>query len=70
MGWAGGSELLIDTWNQIRKFVPEKKREKTLSKLISLFENHDCDTTYEIENLWPESNKALLFAGHELEEDE
>lgn len=70
MGWSGGSGLLGDCWKQVRKFVPEKDRTKLLAKLIELFENEDCDTMDEIENLFPEAKKALILAGHEPYEEE
>lgn len=48
MGWAGGSEVFECLIKELKKRVPEKKdREKIYSKMIDVFEDHDCDTLHE-----------------------
>ena len=50
MGWASGSELLDDIWKALIKYIPEGISTVNAGKeLIEIFENYDCDTTYETE---------------------
>jgi hypothetical protein len=59
MGWASGSSILLDVWSTVRGFVPEKKRVEVLTRLMTVFANHDCDTLNEvIRSDWPESEPA------------
>ena len=62
MGWSGGSELAESVWAMFRKYVPENERRKCARKLISLFEDMDCDTMEECEKLYYED------AGYKEEE--
>lgn len=51
MGWAGGSEIATNLWKLVRRDVPVKKRKKVARKFIEEFENNDCDTMGECEQL-------------------
>ncbi len=51
MGWGSGSYLAEAVWNLIKKEIPKEKRKKIASKLIDLFEDEDCDTLQECEDL-------------------
>ena len=51
MGWASGSEIADKVWKLVSKFVPEKKKKGVARKLVSIFEEADCDTMYECEQL-------------------
>lgn len=70
MSWASGSEILQQVWDITRQFVPKNKRVKVFAELIEIFENHDCDTTYELLEEWPEAKEALEINGHEFEDEE
>lgn len=51
MGWAGGSEMAADIWDLIEPLTNTSNRKKIAKKLIDIFENQDCDTIYECEEL-------------------
>lgn len=51
MGWASGSGLAAETWELVREYIPEDKRKEVASKFIDEFEDMDCDTIYECEQL-------------------
>lgn len=51
MGWASGSALADDVWALFRDYVPKKYREHAARELIDLFEDNDCDTMCECEQL-------------------
>jgi hypothetical protein len=55
MGWASGSQLAEDVWRVVRPLISVKKRKKAAASIISLFEDHDCDTLYEAEELVADS---------------
>ena len=64
MGWASGSGLAESTWEIVREYVPSKNLKSVARQFISEFEEMDCDTIYECEQLvidaglqdeyWPE----------------
>lgn len=44
MGWNGGSELMDQVIDALKKAkVPEEMRKDVYAKLIPAFEDHDCD---------------------------
>ena len=47
MGWASGSELAENLWEDIKEFIPKKQHKKVAKIFIKHFENMDCDTMYE-----------------------
>lgn len=51
MGWASGSELAEKLWEGVREFVPEEDRGVVAKFFIDAFEDQDCDTIYECEQL-------------------
>jgi hypothetical protein len=67
VGWAGGSEVGDQIWNNIRGFIPEGSREEAARIVINALEDQDCDTIYECEQLvidagledeyWPEEGE-------------
>lgn len=51
MGWASGSDIGIDFWEEIRENVKPEFLEETARALINALEDQDCDTIYECEQL-------------------
>jgi hypothetical protein len=51
MGWASGSGVAADVWSAVRRHIPEEKRQTVAKKIIRIFENEDCDTIDEAEQL-------------------
>jgi len=51
MGWASGSEIAEKVWKVVSKVIPEKDKKRIARKLITIFENADCDTMYECKDL-------------------
>lgn len=51
MGWASGSSLAEDIWDLIKNDLKPKQRKIIASGLIDLFEDMDCDTIDECEEL-------------------
>lgn len=51
MGWVSGSSLAEDIWKEFRKLIPEALKKRAARRLIQLFENYDCDTLDECEQL-------------------
>ena len=51
MGWASGSAIAEAVWATVSPFIPVKHHEKVAKELVELFENEDCDTMYEAEEL-------------------
>jgi hypothetical protein len=51
MGWSGGSEIAAEVWDLVKDFIPPKKRKRVAKQIVSLFEDQDCDTMYEAEDL-------------------
>ncbi len=70
MGWSSGTNLIENVWDIVRKEIPEKKRVNILAKIIDAFTDEDWDCVEEIEDLWPESKKALRKAVPEYGEEE
>lgn len=51
MGWSGGSEIASEVWDIVKEFIPKKKRKVIAKQIVNLFEDNDCDTMYEAEEL-------------------
>lgn len=53
MGWASGSELAEEIWDIVRPYIPngDQGRKLIARDIIEAFENHDCDTMDECEQL-------------------
>lgn len=51
MGWASGSEVGDQIWNNIRGFIPQGSRAEAAKIVIDALESQDCDTIYECEQL-------------------
>ena len=58
MGWCSGSEIAQDVWALVRKFIPDKKREKIARKLIDIFEDRDADTMDEAVQLCKDARRV------------
>lgn len=78
MGWASGSQLAQDVWDLIRPFLYVSERQRVARQLIDLFENMDCDTIDEAEQLcqdagrcYDEVNDQIVYreAGEEADSD-
>jgi hypothetical protein len=52
MGWAGGSIIAERIWDMVRPHIPEKERETIARKFIDIFEQEDCDSMDECEQLY------------------
>lgn len=59
MGWASGSIIAEVIWDLIKNEIPKNKQKKIAQKLIDIFENEDCDTIYEAEELYKAAGKSL-----------
>lgn len=66
MGWASGSAIAEAVWDIVSPFIPVKHHEKVAKELVTLFENEDCDTMYEAEELML---AAGLIDEDDLEDD-
>jgi hypothetical protein len=51
MGWNTGSAIAEDVWALVRKFIPLEVRPDIAHKVIDRFEDADCDTMHEAEQL-------------------
>jgi hypothetical protein len=67
MGWASGSELAEDIWTLVRKYIPKRVRKRVARKLIDLFENRDCDTIDECEQLCQDAERRTWRDGEDEE---
>ena len=52
MGWCSGSELASEVWDLFVDYVPADKKEVVAHKLVRMFEEMDCDTMYECDELY------------------
>lgn len=66
MGWASATEIVIDTWKIVRKFIPDDKKVDVLKDFIIPFMKSDWDTEDEIIDEFPEAEKAIQYALCEL----
>lgn len=51
MGWASGSMLAENLWEEIKKYLPKKHYKVVARKIIEEMESHDCDTIDECDDL-------------------
>lgn len=51
MGWASGSGLAEDIWGLVREHIPKSKRSTIAKEFIEEFQDRDCDTIHECEQL-------------------
>jgi hypothetical protein len=61
MGWCSGTELAIDVWNLVRKYIPSKDKKKIAFKIYDLFCDYDADC-------WDGDSQLEKDAGIENEE--
>lgn len=52
MGWSGGSEIAAKVWSAVRPHIPQRDKEFVARQIIDAFEDADCDTMSEAEDLW------------------
>ncbi len=68
MGWSGGSEMMskIILLNDIHSTETFENSTKYYKKLISIFEDQDCDTLYECLGQHPSFDQAYaeLYPDH------
>lgn len=57
MGWAGGSQIAGDVWKLVRFYIPRKERERIANQIVDIFEQHDCDTMDEAEQLMADAGR-------------
>ena len=64
MGWCSGSaELAQNVWELVREFIPAAERKRVAKNFIECFEDFDCDTMQEAEQLYAD-------AGYDETDDE
>lgn len=51
MGWASGSSLAAELWDDLKVFIPEQHHRQVARTIWDHFEGHDCDTLGECEAL-------------------
>ncbi len=51
MGWASGSEIADRIWDTVKEHIPESEKKSIALEIIKIFEDEDCDTIYECEEL-------------------
>lgn len=56
MSWKRGSELADELWYLVRKYIPQKDKKAIARRFITIFENEDCDTLYECEELMKDAD--------------
>jgi len=59
MGWASGSELAENLWDNLRPLIPAKNRKKAAKAVIAAVQDHDCDTVHECEQLCKDAGVKL-----------
>lgn len=76
MGWARGSILAEEVWDAVRPKLKESDRKNVANKIIDAFENMDCDTMDECEQLMDDARRPVRcwdcgreFARASLSED-
>lgn len=57
MGWANGSQIAQEIWDAVRPWLTKDQRRVVGIKLINIFENNDCDTIEEAEQLCKDVGK-------------
>jgi hypothetical protein len=51
MGWSGGSELAGKIWDAVKAYLPEDKKGEIAFTIVDAFEDEDCDTMQETDDL-------------------
>lgn len=57
MGWASGSQLAEETWDLVRNYIPAKNLKSIANQFIDKFEDMDCDTMDECEQLMIDADR-------------
>ena len=57
MGWASGSSLAEEVWDVTRPYVRDQDRKNVANAIIDAFENMDCDTMDECEQLMDDAER-------------
>jgi hypothetical protein len=52
MGWGSGSSIARGVWAQVQEHLPAGKRNEIALAICKLFEDEDCDTLPEAEDLF------------------
>lgn len=55
MGWGSGSELAEEVWSIVKPYIPPAERRQVAKDIVSAFEDQDCDTLQEAEELWQDA---------------
>lgn len=70
MSWRTGSELFIEMWKLVQKYIPDDAhRVEFTSRLLTIFEDNDMEP-YDIEDVHPDIRAAMRLAGIGLTEPE
>jgi len=51
MGWGSGAELACDVWEAVEPHLSDEAKESVARKIVSAFEDADCDTLEEISGM-------------------
>lgn len=43
--------MAADIWDLVRKYIPAKERKAVAERIVAIFENEDCDTMDEADQL-------------------
>lgn len=62
MGWASGSELAERVWDAVKDRLPEEYRRAAAREIVHAFENMDCDTIREADELWKAAHSRAKAA--------
>lgn len=64
MGWASGSRLAGEIWDLVKDEIPESDRRSIALGIIKAFEDMDCDTIDECEELCRAARPVRFASGH------
>lgn len=59
MGWASGSYLAQDLYDDIRRYIPRSQRHHVAEKILAAFENHDADDWEQGSKLWKDARRPV-----------
>lgn len=59
MGWATGTDVFLDIYRNIRKYIPEKNRIQVVKEIMEALMNADWDCLNDVEGEWPEVDAVI-----------
>ena len=58
MGWSGGSKLAAQVWAAVKPHIHIGDDNRVANEIIEAFQNFDCDTLPEAEDLWAAAGRS------------